>query len=107
MAKTTDTSDTDPRKRVGAMELKRELKRLVEAIVGDEENGDDVVVEDQALKVLSALKEMKARKSGSISLATVSVPEEFRCPISKQLMGDPVVLSTGTVCGFVFRGNLG
>ncbi|CAM8911548.1 unnamed protein product [Rhodiola kirilowii] len=96
MAKTTDTSDTDPRKRVGAMELKRELKRLVEAIVGDEENGDDVVVEDQALKVLSALKEMKARKSGSISLATVSVPEEFRCPISKQLMGDPVVLSTGT-----------
>uniref|UniRef100_A0A7N0U766 RING-type E3 ubiquitin transferase n=1 Tax=Kalanchoe fedtschenkoi TaxID=63787 RepID=A0A7N0U766_KALFE len=93
MAK-TDASDTDPRKRVDAMELKRELKRLVEAIVGDEDNGDGVC-EDQASKVLGALREMKSRKSGSICLGTVCVPEEFRCPISKQLMGDPVVLSTG------------
>uniref|UniRef100_A0A7N0TEX2 RING-type E3 ubiquitin transferase n=1 Tax=Kalanchoe fedtschenkoi TaxID=63787 RepID=A0A7N0TEX2_KALFE len=93
MAK-TDAFNADTRKRVTARELKLELKRLVEAIVGDEENGDGVC-EDQASKVLSALKEMKLRKSESISLGSVCVPEEFRCPISKQLMGDPVILSSG------------
>lgn len=80
--------------------LKKELRRLVDAIIDD----DDYTVADRALRTLSSLKDLKLKhRSLTVSPATVNgvttavVPDEFRCPISGELMMDPVVLATGQV----------
>ncbi|EXB84496.1 U-box domain-containing protein 9 [Morus notabilis] len=94
MAK-TGVFDSDPTVTAKAAELKRELQRLVRAIVDDEDYSTETV--DQAKDALFALKELKLRKR-SVSLKlhdTLSSPPEFRCPLSKELMRDPVVVSTG------------
>ncbi|KAJ0112288.1 hypothetical protein Patl1_01509 [Pistacia atlantica] len=52
---------------------------------------------DQAKETLSALQELKMKKR-SLSLKlreTFPCPEEFKCPLSKELMRDPVVLASG------------
>lgn len=80
--------------------LKKELRRLVGAII----DGEDYTVDtaDRALRTLSSLKALKLkRRSVSVALAaangaaTTVVPDEFRCPVSGELMRDPVVLATG------------
>lgn len=80
-----------------AEELKIELRRLVKTIVDD----DDVKVDvfDEACKDLMCLKDIKfglindkIKKNGTGSIA---VPENFLCPISAEIMVDPVILSTG------------
>lgn len=94
MAK-TDVFDSDPAVVAKATELKKELQRLVRAIVDDEDCSTQKI--DQAKETLSALKELKLRKrSLALKLKDIlSCPEEFRCPISKELMRDPVIVSTG------------
>lgn len=96
MAK-TDVFDSDPAVVAKATELKKELQRLVRAIVDDEDCSTQKI--DQAKETLSALKELKLRKrSLALKLNDIlSCPEEFRCPISKELMRDPVIVSTGQV----------
>ncbi|XP_073274075.1 U-box domain-containing protein 9-like [Primulina huaijiensis] len=85
-----------------AMELKRELQKMVKAIV----DADDVDLEatDRALQIMRDLKELKLKKSMSLKLRsgyndqeTVygTAPEEFRCPLSKELMRDPVIVANG------------
>lgn len=77
-----------------ATELKKELQRLVKAIVDE----DDYRVEtaNEAIRTLGSLKDLKSNKSLSLGLDDgLAVPEEFRCPISRGLMMDPVVLATG------------
>lgn len=82
-----------------AMEIKKQLERLVKAIVDE----DDYRVEttDEAIRALSSLKGLKLKKSLSFKLDghgnLLDVPEDFRCPISGELMKDPVVLATGQV----------
>jgi hypothetical protein len=79
-----------------ATELKKELQRLVKAIVDE----DDYKVEtaDEAIRTLSSLKDLKLNSSLSLRLDDgLAVPQEFRCPISRELMKDPVVLATGQV----------
>lgn len=100
MAK-TGVFDSDPTAVAKAAELKKELQRLVKAIVDDEDFTTQTI--DQARDTLSALKELKLKKrSLSLKLKDVlSCPEEFRCPLSKELMRDPVIVSTGEV-GFEF-----
>lgn len=99
MAK-TGVFDSDPAMVAKATELKKELQRLVRAIVDDEDFSTQTI--DQAKDTLSALKELKFKKrSLSLKLNDVlSCPEEFRCPLSKELMRDPVIVSTGEV-GFL------
>nr|XP_008346216.2 U-box domain-containing protein 9-like isoform X1 [Malus domestica] len=94
MAK-TGVFDSDPTAVAKAAELKKELQRLVKAIVDDEDFTTQTI--DQARDTLSALKELKLKKrSLSLKLKDVlSCPEEFRCPLSKELMRDPVIVSTG------------
>ncbi|XP_061363370.1 U-box domain-containing protein 9-like [Gastrolobium bilobum] len=76
-----------------ALELKEKLRGLMKIIV----EGDDYTVNavDEAIAALSALKDFKYGKSFSDKLDDFSFPPEFRCPISTQLMSDPVILSTG------------
>ncbi|BFG42647.1 hypothetical protein CerSpe_289210 [Prunus speciosa] len=94
MAK-TGVFDSDPAMVAKATELKKELQRLVRAIVDDEDFSTQTI--DQAKDTLSALKELKFKKrSLSLKLNDVlSCPPEFRCPLSKELMRDPVIVSTG------------
>ncbi|KAA8538944.1 hypothetical protein F0562_025636 [Nyssa sinensis] len=76
-----------------ATELKKELKRIVKAIVDE----DDYTVEatDRAIQTLCALKDFKLKHTPSLGLDNLTVPDEFLCPISRELMRDPVVLATG------------
>ncbi|KAH0679470.1 hypothetical protein KY284_020555 [Solanum tuberosum] len=69
---------------VSADELKRELQRRVNCIVEDA----DYSIEDtdEAMHYLSALKDLKLR---------ATPPPEYLCPLSHQLMKDPVVLASG------------
>lgn len=95
-------------------ELKKEFQRLMmEIIDGDDEDEEEGKNEtenesessvilgtiDKAIQALSALKELKLSKTKkpyqSSQLDALDVPDEFRCPISRELMKDPVVLSTG------------
>ncbi|KAK9281549.1 hypothetical protein L1049_004452 [Liquidambar formosana] len=94
MAK-TDVFEADPTVVAKAAELRKELKRLVRTIVDDEDYSTDAI--DQAREILSVLKDLKVRKR-SLSLRvhqSLPCPDEFRCPLSKELMRDPVVVATG------------
>lgn len=103
--------------RKNARELKVELQRLAMEIIADIDDDDDEQERENAnesekgeilntinmaIQTLSALKELKLKKrqqkkkrSLSSQLDAIDVPDEFRCPISRELMRDPVVLSTG------------
>ncbi|MQL75486.1 hypothetical protein Taro_007859 [Colocasia esculenta] len=102
-------------------ELKRELRRLAGAIADDEDGDDAAEIQalDRACTVLSALRDHKSARlrsgkgvggSGngkrwppsptqqartSLAAAMDTVPEHFLCPISSEIMKDPVVLATG------------
>uniref|UniRef100_A0A5B6YH20 RING-type E3 ubiquitin transferase n=1 Tax=Davidia involucrata TaxID=16924 RepID=A0A5B6YH20_DAVIN len=93
MAK-TGVFESDPTMVAKATELKKELQRLVKAIVED----DDLNVEtiDRANQTLCALKDLKLNRTISFKLhESFAFPEEFRCPLSKELMRDPVIVATG------------
>nr|GEW26040.1 U-box domain-containing protein 9 isoform X1 [Tanacetum cinerariifolium] len=91
------------------MELKKELQRLVSKIIDDSSSTSDVVNDeliDKANHILQKLKQNSKKKSndskkfnemnnGSNESSTSTCPQEFRCPISKEIMRDPVILSTG------------
>lgn len=84
MAKTT----VDGGLPAAADELKRELQRTVNWIV--EEDDYSLEATDRAMQCLCALKELKLKPN-----STSSPPHEFVCPLSRQLMKDPVVLASG------------
>ncbi|KAK4492176.1 hypothetical protein RD792_002974 [Penstemon davidsonii] len=98
----------DPIPVAKAMELKKELQKLVKSIVEE----DDINVEaiDRAQQMLLTVKEMKLKKksvslkinqnhqyynNNSQEMVCGVVPDEFKCPLSKELMRDPVIISTG------------
>ncbi|KAH7837404.1 hypothetical protein Vadar_013486 [Vaccinium darrowii] len=100
MAK-TGVLDGDPTTTLTkASELKKELQRLVRAIVdsNDDSNAETI---DRATQTLRALKEVKSRttrvsvKKPNNEGGLNCCPEEFRCPISNELMRDPVIVATG------------
>ncbi|KAJ6877251.1 hypothetical protein NC651_030092 [Populus alba x Populus x berolinensis] len=84
--------ETMPRTMTKETELKKELEKLVETILVEEDYREEVT--DEATRILSVLKELKFKKSSKVVDNTV-IPEEFICPISKKIMNDPVVLATG------------
>lgn len=89
--------DSDPEVK-NITELKKELQRLVRSIVDDEDCSAEAI--DQAKETLSVLRDLKLRKKSSLSLKlqkTVVFPDEFKCPISKELMKDPVIVASGQV----------
>lgn len=108
MAKTGVVSDGDANR---VVELKKELRLLVKTILEEEDNNNSnnndfvsnsssssfVDTIDKTKELLSVLKEVKLKKTTSLRLDddSLSCPPEFRCPLSKQLMRDPVIISTG------------
>ncbi|KAF7825862.1 U-box domain-containing protein 9 [Senna tora] len=104
MAKSGVVAESDPTA-ARAARLKKELQRLVKSIVDDDDCSIQTI--DQAKEALCVLKDLKLRKRSSPSPSSTSslsfklhkststCPEEFRCPLSKELMGDPVILASG------------
>ncbi|XP_019193993.1 PREDICTED: U-box domain-containing protein 9-like [Ipomoea nil] len=87
-----------------AAELKKELQRAVKAIVDEEDDGGDCSVgsTNRAMQCLCALRDLKLKPLGcsdSLGIGNLSLgffpPKEFLCPLSGELMNDPVVLSSG------------
>ncbi|KAI3819471.1 hypothetical protein L1987_13309 [Smallanthus sonchifolius] len=99
MAK-SDVFEGDP-----TVALKKELQRLVKAIIEDSSSDDENGVINQTLQALKELKDGRKQRSCSITKlnhnnrdcneSLTSCPQEFRCPLSKELMREPVILSTG------------
>ncbi|RWW36315.1 hypothetical protein BHE74_00058671 [Ensete ventricosum] len=91
--------------RVG--ELKKELRRLVRAIAEEDDGRIDTF--QGAARALAALKDLRFRGSGNSNgvlasqrkgeseIEAMVVPEHFLCPISAELMRDPVVVASGQV----------
>ncbi|KAJ8458098.1 hypothetical protein OPV22_031024 [Ensete ventricosum] len=89
--------------RVG--ELKKELRRLVRAIAEEDDGRIDTF--QGAARALAALKDLRFRGSGNSNgvlasqrkgeseIEAMVVPEHFLCPISAELMRDPVVVASG------------
>lgn len=75
--------------------LKDKLWESVKIIV----ESDDYTVDaaDEAMDALSALKDLKCTTSLSRNLDDAAVPPHFRCPLSGNLMTDPVILASGQV----------
>lgn len=91
---------------VKVAELKKELQKLLKAIVDE----DDVNLEkvDTAHNMLLSLKDLKLQRTVDLKLrqqeaVRAAAPEEFKCPLSKDLMRDPVILSTGQVRSSIHR----
>ncbi|XP_074566198.1 U-box domain-containing protein 9 [Curcuma longa] len=88
-----------------AEELKKELRRLVREISESEDCG--VGTYEDAARALAALRELRSGGSASPKEALASqrnaeegfesaaVPKHFLCPISSELMRDPVILASG------------
>lgn len=74
-----------------AMELKKELLKLVTSIADDDDDDVNVEAIDRAQKTLRALKELKLKRS----VGEGAVPEDFKCPMSMELMRDPVIIASG------------
>ncbi|KAM7262509.1 hypothetical protein ACFE04_000192 [Oxalis oulophora] len=98
----TGIIDSDPTVMAKSTELlKKELHRLVRSIIDDEDDYDNTQIIDQAKETLTALKDVRLKTNvNGVRLRTTneagfSCPDEFRCPLSKQLMKDPVILATG------------
>ncbi|KAL6967957.1 hypothetical protein U1Q18_033760 [Sarracenia purpurea var. burkii] len=97
MAK-TGVFEADPTMIAKATELMKELQRLVRTIVDADADEFDFNVDtiDRASQTLRALKDLKSKRTVSVRLnETLACPEEFRCPLSKELMRDPVIVATG------------
>ena len=74
-----------------------EVKRVVrECLTEIEDSIDMSTMEDvhTVEKMLTMLANLKFSQDGRVSIA---VPELFRCLLSKRLMSEPVVISTGEV----------
>ncbi|CAN1269281.1 U-box domain-containing protein 9 [Linum perenne] len=92
--------DSDPTRMARAVELKKELQKLVGSIVDDDDYSVETV--DQASAALKELLRLKSsRKKSPPSPPTAatasSCPVDFKCPLSKEMMRDPVILCTGQV----------
>ncbi|KAF3652105.1 hypothetical protein FXO37_17660 [Capsicum annuum] len=99
MAKTTvDSGGGLPAAAKAADEMKRELQRAVNSII--EDDNYSLEANDRAMQCLCALKDLKLKPNFDISTFSLSLPvppHEFVCPLSNQLMKDPVVLASGQV----------
>lgn len=91
-----------------AEELKKELRRLAREISESEDCG--VGTYEDAARALAVLRELRSRGSVGPKEALASqrkaeeefesaaaVPKHFLCPISSELMRDPVILASGQV----------
>lgn len=80
-----EDSDPDSCNAETPAELKKELEKVMKLILDE----DDYSVQelDKAI-IVSSLRELKTKES---------VPNESKCPMSGEIMGDPFVVASGQV----------
>ncbi|CDY47577.1 BnaA01g22630D [Brassica napus] len=73
-----------------AHSLRDELRKVSTVILDEKNHGRAVEIEaiEEAIRILNCLEKIRS------SLCS-SAPEEFLCPLSKEIMRDPVVLTCG------------
>lgn len=87
-------------------DIKKESVALHELVISSGGNPDDRLEEMSSL--LRKLKDFvlsenpitetpASSRSGSVKHRSPVIPDEFRCPVSLELMQDPVIVSTGQV----------
>ncbi|XVE62658.1 hypothetical protein DITRI_Ditri06bG0136800 [Diplodiscus trichospermus] len=74
-------------------ELKNELQKVMKMILEEDDYGIEITIE--AIRILSCLARLKLKKPVGLGMDDTVLPEKFKCPISGEIMGDPVVLSSG------------
>ncbi|XP_021283192.1 U-box domain-containing protein 9-like [Herrania umbratica] len=73
-------------------ELKKELGRVVKTILEEDDIGLKTI---EATRILCNLAELKLKKPVGLGVDDMVMPEKFKCPLSGEIMGDPVVLASG------------
>ncbi|XP_022718995.1 U-box domain-containing protein 9-like [Durio zibethinus] len=73
-------------------ELKKELQRVVKTIL---EDGNGIEITIEAMRIFSCLAELMLKKPLGLGMDDTVLPEKFKCPLSGEIMGDPVVLGSG------------
>lgn len=76
-------------------ELKKVQQKVVKMILEEDDYGIEMTME--AIRILSHLAELKLKKAVGLGVDDMVLPEKFNCPLSGEIMGDPVVLSSGQV----------
>lgn len=81
------------------VELKKELQKVVKVIISEDDINVGAI--DRAYQALCSLRDLKTKqqRSSFTDPNKRSVPDEFRCPLSKELMKDPVIVASGQVFG--------
>ncbi|KAL4324697.1 hypothetical protein GQ457_11G006600 [Hibiscus cannabinus] len=74
-------------------ELKKELESLVKTMLEEDDYGIEKTVE--AIRILNRLNELKLKKPIGLGLDDSILSEMFKCYLSGEIMGDPVVLASG------------
>ena len=80
-----------------AAALRRRLRRLVAAVTAGGAEGDAFDEAQSALAALRAAELGRQKDAARGGNRSASVPEQFLCPISSEIMRDPVVLASGQV----------
>ena len=91
-------SDIDIAAGTDAVVFKNELKRLLIAFV--EEDGVKKSNMQKAKQLLSVLQQFKGnftQNRRDLPWDYIVAPDEFLCPISNQVMVDPVIIASGKV----------
>ncbi|VFQ69722.1 unnamed protein product [Cuscuta campestris] len=93
MAKTGAVDGCDPA--LTEAELKKELQRAARVIISEDEVNVGAI--DEALQALCSLRHLKTKhhRSSFAEPKAPSLPDEFRCPLSNELMKDPVIVASG------------
>ncbi|XWS57805.1 hypothetical protein CRYUN_Cryun09bG0205000 [Craigia yunnanensis] len=73
--------------------LKKELERVVKMILEEDDYGIHITI--QAIRILSCLSALKLKKPIDLEMDDTVLSEKFKCPLSGEIMGDPVVLASG------------
>ncbi|KAL9248176.1 hypothetical protein vseg_021529 [Gypsophila vaccaria] len=92
-------TSTDPQNAEKVEQLKKELQTLSTQIIQDNHTNDGFKIINQAIKALNELKDLSFKLKKPLNSENFDddfeVPLEFICPISKEIMNDPVILSSG------------
>ncbi|XP_039045557.1 U-box domain-containing protein 9-like [Hibiscus syriacus] len=97
-------------KEESAAELKKEVESVVKTIVEEGDYGIEKTI--QAIRILTRLTESKLKKPAGLGLDDTILTETFKCPLSGQVMADPVVVASGQtydrpyIANWLNQGNL-
>ncbi|CAH8271494.1 unnamed protein product [Arabidopsis lyrata] len=92
---TADATETN----ADTLSLRRELKKVLTENLYDDggvKDGVETVKSiDEAIRILNCLKRESKKRKRESDISPVEVPKEFKCTLSKTIMIDPLIISSG------------